>query len=144
MSSMRASDADREKVADRLRQAAGEGRIFAHELEERVAAALRAKTYGELDAVVADLPGPALTARPRSRTRELALHHPALAVAALVAVAIVGTVLAAIAFVASGAWVLFMVMLLILRGGPRRRKRYSHRYRSAGGQVHVRVHRQMR
>jgi hypothetical protein len=56
-SSMLASDADRERVADRLRQAATEGRILAEELEERVSRALRARTYGELDELVADLPG---------------------------------------------------------------------------------------
>ena len=54
---MRASDDDRERVAERLRLATGEGRLLAHELEERLAKALRARTYGELDDVVWDLPG---------------------------------------------------------------------------------------
>ena len=53
---LRASDNDREVVAERLRAAAAEGRIVAEELEERLASALRARTYGELDALVADLP----------------------------------------------------------------------------------------
>src|SRR2546430_963225 len=64
-SRLRASDADREAVAERLRNAAAEGRLLAHELEERVARALRASTYGELDAVVVDLPRAPLA--PRSR-----------------------------------------------------------------------------
>lgn len=55
---MRASDNDREAVAERLRAAAAEGRIVAEELEERLSLALRARTYGELDALVADLPRP--------------------------------------------------------------------------------------
>jgi hypothetical protein len=43
-------------VADRLRDAAGEGRLDPDELEERVAAAYGARTHGELIAVTADLP----------------------------------------------------------------------------------------
>jgi hypothetical protein len=57
----RASDADRELVAERLREAAGEGRLTLDELEERLGQVYRALTYGELDALVADLPaGPGL------------------------------------------------------------------------------------
>ena len=57
--SLRASDADREQVAERLRHAATEGRLHDDELEERLGAALSARTYGELAAVVVDLPAPA-------------------------------------------------------------------------------------
>jgi hypothetical protein len=53
---LRASDADRDRAADRLRVATAEGRLTAEELEERMRAALSARTYGELDALVADLP----------------------------------------------------------------------------------------
>ncbi|HTJ69664.1 MAG TPA: DUF1707 domain-containing protein [Actinospica sp.] len=53
---MRASDTDRERVADRLRTAAGHGRITMDELEERLDAAYAAKTYGELVPLTADLP----------------------------------------------------------------------------------------
>lgn len=56
-SALRASDADRERVADRLRQATAEGRLLAEELEERLGAAFSARTYGQLDAIVSDLPG---------------------------------------------------------------------------------------
>jgi Domain of unknown function (DUF1707) len=52
----RAADADREAVAERLRIAAGEGRIDLAELDERLDQAYAAKTYGQLRAVVADLP----------------------------------------------------------------------------------------
>jgi hypothetical protein len=51
----RAGDADREAVAERLRLAAGEGRIDLAELDERLGLAYAAKTYGELDVLVADL-----------------------------------------------------------------------------------------
>ncbi len=46
--SLRASDADRDAVAERLRQAAIEGRLEPDELEQRLHTALRAKTYGDL------------------------------------------------------------------------------------------------
>lgn len=52
----RASDADREAVADVLRHAAGEGRLTLPELEERLEVTFSAKTYGDLEPVVADLP----------------------------------------------------------------------------------------
>jgi Domain of unknown function (DUF1707) len=53
---LRAADTDREQVAERLRRAAAEGRLLTEELDERLGAALSAKTYGELDAIVSDLP----------------------------------------------------------------------------------------
>lgn len=52
----RAGDADREAVADRLRVAAGDGRIDLAELDERLTQAYAAKTYGQLQVLVADLP----------------------------------------------------------------------------------------
>src|SRR5438045_325217 len=55
-STLRASDADRERIAERLRHATAEGRLLAEELEERLEATFTARTYGELDAVVDDLP----------------------------------------------------------------------------------------
>lgn len=54
---LRASDADRERVADQLREAASDGRLSLSELDERIEALYAAKTYGELEPVVADLPG---------------------------------------------------------------------------------------
>ena len=54
---MRASDVDRDRTTDRLRTAAGEGRLEPQELESRVEAALSARTYGELAEIVRDLPG---------------------------------------------------------------------------------------
>jgi Domain of unknown function (DUF1707) len=52
----RAGDGDREAVAERLRVAAGDGRIDLAELDDRLGRALGAKTYDELDELVADLP----------------------------------------------------------------------------------------
>ncbi|MFE9688518.1 DUF1707 domain-containing protein [Micromonospora sp. NPDC005806] len=56
-SGMRAADADREATAERLRVALEEGRLGLHEYDERLVRAYQAKTYDELDEVVADLPG---------------------------------------------------------------------------------------
>lgn len=54
---LRASDADRDRVADVLRSAAADGRLTLTELEERLDALYAAKTYAELEPVVEDLPG---------------------------------------------------------------------------------------
>ena len=54
-SRMRISDADRQRVADVLRDAAGDGRIDLDELEERLDLTFRAKTYGELVPITLDL-----------------------------------------------------------------------------------------
>ena len=63
VSDLRASDADREKVAERLSRHAAEGRLDHDELEDRVAAAYAAKTEGELALLLRDLP----QERPRVR-----------------------------------------------------------------------------
>jgi hypothetical protein len=55
---MRVSDADREQVAERLREHFAAGRLTSEELDERLATALNAKTVGDLGAVMADLPEP--------------------------------------------------------------------------------------
>jgi len=52
----RAADADREHVAERLRDAAGDGRLTISELEERLEAAFSARTYAELEPLTHDLP----------------------------------------------------------------------------------------
>lgn len=54
---LRASYEDRDEVAEQLRVAAGDGRLTATELDQRLDAALTARTYGELTALTADLPG---------------------------------------------------------------------------------------
>jgi Domain of unknown function (DUF1707)/Cell wall-active antibiotics response 4TMS YvqF len=54
---MRASDADRERVANVVREAAGDGRLSMDELDERLDAVYAAKTYAELEPITHDLPG---------------------------------------------------------------------------------------
>ncbi|MFF4507755.1 DUF1707 domain-containing protein [Streptomyces sp. NPDC001401] len=53
---LRASHADRDRVVDVLRIAAGDGRLTAEELDERLEAALSARTMGELAVLTTDLP----------------------------------------------------------------------------------------
>ncbi len=54
---LRAADADRERVAALLRDAAAEGRLDLGELDERLGQVYAAKTYGELEPLLRDLPG---------------------------------------------------------------------------------------
>jgi Domain of unknown function (DUF1707) len=63
----RASDAEREATADRLRVAAGDGRLDPEELEQRLDAAYSAKTVGDLGALTRDLPAHAPAAAPPER-----------------------------------------------------------------------------
>src|SRR5215510_1547165 len=56
---IRVSDADRDRVTARLQENFAEGRLTQDELDERISAALHAKTFGDLRPLTADLPGPA-------------------------------------------------------------------------------------
>jgi hypothetical protein len=94
---LRASDSDRERVAERLREATAEGRLRTEELEQRLESALSASTYGQLDALVADLPGSRVIA---PRERALSQVRPALTIALSVVLAL--TVVAAVLLAVSG------------------------------------------
>jgi hypothetical protein len=67
---MRASDADRERAASLLREHHAAGRLDAAEFNDRLDQAFAARTMGDLDALLADLPGidlyrlPAASIRP--------------------------------------------------------------------------------
>src|SRR5215469_6991327 len=58
----RASDRERDAVLQRVQQAFAEGRLDDAEFDERMRATLAAKTNGELDALLTDLPAPATAA----------------------------------------------------------------------------------
>ncbi len=67
---LRASHEDRDRVVEILRVAAGDGRLTADELDERLEAALTARTVGELAALTSDLPAagaPAAVAVPEPK-----------------------------------------------------------------------------
>ena len=55
-SELRASHEDRDRVVELLRVSAGDGRLTAEELDDRLELAMTARTYGELARLVADLP----------------------------------------------------------------------------------------
>jgi hypothetical protein len=61
---LRASDAERERTADVLRQAAAEGRLEVDELEERLHTAYAARTHKELERLTADVVAPGATGQP--------------------------------------------------------------------------------
>ena len=132
-SSLRASDADRDRVADRLRDAAAEGRLLANELEDRLATALRARTYGELDEVVDDLPGGPSVAVVQKRPSglQIAMHHPFAAATILVvcAVAVTAVLMTLVTVAVSGAWLIPVLLFFGLRGGGPK----GGRGRSRGG-----------
>jgi hypothetical protein len=73
---LRASDADRERIAETLREAAGDGRLTMDELDERLDAVYAAKTYAELAPITHDLPdngapyAPAPTRAPAGPVRQ--------------------------------------------------------------------------
>ena len=122
---LRASDADREAVTERLRAAAVEGRLEAWELEERVGRALSARTYGELDRLLRDLPAG------RRRSSGVALTAFGLTVRLIVLFVVVSAVIVAAALSAAW-WLLCALVWLTLRGGRASRPRRTiHRHRPA-------------
>ena len=69
---MRAGDADRQAVADRLKTALDEGRLNLNEYDERLQKTYAAKTYADLDGLLDDLPGVA----PPQRSQVAAYQAP--------------------------------------------------------------------
>jgi hypothetical protein len=141
---LRASDAERERVAVFLRDQAAIGRLTHEELEERVAAAYRAVTVGDLERLIADLPRarpPAPRPRRRPSRALVPLGFAALLVVAaptaLLVVAAVGLALgvAALAMVfalgmALGPFILvaLLIVAMLRRRRPPRRMRWDPRY----------------
>jgi hypothetical protein len=115
-STLRASDEDRDRIADRLRDAATEGRLLTEELEERLGAAFSAPTYGELDAVVSDLPASRETGRPRAPLWVKATLALAVAVALVAVLAVVALIFIGLA----GAWLLWVILAWACFGRGRR------------------------
>lgn len=80
---MRAADADRDRVVGLLTTAYGEGRLTKDEYDDRVEGALAARTYGELDQLVSDLPAGSATLLPASARPVRVARTNGLAVASL-------------------------------------------------------------
>jgi hypothetical protein len=88
-SAMRAASADRERTVDVLKAGFTEGRLTQDEYTDRVGRAYAARTYGELNALIADLPAGAVPLPPGDRAGSMrAYQAPAntnsLAIAAMV------------------------------------------------------------
>ena len=124
---LKASDADREQIAERLRKATAEGRLLAEELEERLEATFAARTYGELDAVVADLPGVPVRRRERPRSPVLTPVH--VVALFLLAPVIISLMLAVAVIVATlfSAWGLLLIVGWFVFGHGRRHYWGSYR-----------------
>jgi Domain of unknown function (DUF1707) len=101
---LRASDADRWQVAEALREHTSVGRLTVDELEARLDRALAARTLGELDALVRDLPGGRLPQQPRQIARR------GIPVGWLLAL---GLVLAALYFVPATFWVVLALSIAL-------------------------------
>jgi len=55
---LRAADVDRSYVAEILKKAVDEGRLSLHEYDDRLQKTYTARTYGDLDKIILDLPRP--------------------------------------------------------------------------------------
>ena len=95
--SLRASDADRERVAVSLRNHAVAGRLTTEELDARTGRAFAARTLGELDALLGDLPRERRRGSTPARAVALLLAEGALYVA-------LGLIIVTIAFLWALAW----------------------------------------
>jgi hypothetical protein len=137
-SHLRASDADRERVAKFLREQHSVGRLNHDELEERVDRAYRAVTMGDLDRLIADLPHPsrrpaprAMPVRRRSGARALvpvglaallAFSAPTVAMVLFAVVAALGVAAIAVVFALGVALGPFLVVAVLLVLALRRRR----------------------
>ena len=137
---MRVSDAERERVAAFLREQALEGRLDHDELEERLGGAYRAKTAGELEDLIEDLPhrrvpaAAAMRRQPARRPGPLFVVALALLGACVVPTLVAGGAAVALALLVVAAAVVFalgflfgpfiLIGLLIAQAARRRRPRH--------------------
>lgn len=85
-SMMRISDADRQRVADVLRDAAGDGRLDLEELDERLELTWQAKTYADLVPITVDLHATGPVPAPAGPVRRTPAGVPAVGHASSVAI----------------------------------------------------------
>ena len=134
--SIRVSDADRDRVTAQLRDHFAAGRITPGELDERLSAALNAKTFGDLRPIMADLPGPVpaplgaapppLRATPAWAARRRPPFPPLILLALLAALLIPGTgwLLATFVNVILLLWLMTFVAGAVAFGRPQRRRHH--------------------
>ena len=118
---LRASDADREATANRLRQHHIEGRLDQDEFQARLDSCFAAKTVGELADVTRDLP--AARAPRRSGTRTNFGLFGGLRMIPIVPIILAIVAIHLVVAVVSGLWILipvfFLARLAIFRRGFR-------------------------
>jgi DUF1707 SHOCT-like domain len=130
--SIRVSDADRDRVTAQLRDHFAAGRITPGELDERLSAALNAKTFADLRRIMADLPGPVpalpraapppLRATPAWAVRRRHPPFPPLILLALLAALLIpGGLLAAFVNVILLFWLMTFIVGAFAFGRSRRR-----------------------
>jgi Domain of unknown function (DUF1707) len=137
--SIRVSDADRDRVTAQLRDHFAAGRITSVELDERLSAALNAKTFGDLRRIMADLPGPVpvplgaapppLRATPAWAVRRRPPFPPLILLVLLAALLIpggVGWLLAAFVNVILLFWLMTFVVGAFAFGRSQRRRHHHH------------------
>jgi hypothetical protein len=112
---IRASDADRERVAALLRDHAAAGRLEPAELEDRLERTYAARYGDDLRAVLAELP-PEPAPRPRPQ-------HPASGLPPFAPLAAIG-VLVAVAALTGAWWLMWLIWPILVVLGPRRHYRY--------------------
>ncbi|GAA3387405.1 DUF1707 domain-containing protein [Cryptosporangium minutisporangium] len=136
---VRASDGDRQRVADLLRQHTTDGRLTIEEYDQRVDAAYAARTVADLRPLLADLPVPLDEVLPLHNPSAAVAHPSAAAVArrrdesdrlvgvalVVIAVLLVGTALAAASRGVFAFWPLLLIGIFLFggRGGGHRHHR---------------------
>jgi len=112
---LRASDADRERVAELLRDHCADGRVSFDELDERLERVYAARTYGDLDGPLADLPRTGMTAPsaplPAPRHAHSGRAVGAIAVWTLAAMLLVPAVFAVVGALAMAAFAMALTVL---------------------------------
>ena len=116
---MRTSEAERQRVADFLRDCCGEGRLSPEELDQRLEALWAGRTVADLEQVVVDLPGgenflPALWPRAEPPSRRRSWSRAALALVALGAAALTTAWLPAMLVWVSMAVILSVVVTAVV------------------------------
>jgi hypothetical protein len=110
---LRASDAERERTATLLREHTAAGRLTTDELADRLDAAYAARTVGELDALVADLPPAGAPApKPAKRPEHDRLLH-------IVGLAVLASAICVAVWLATGADGSFWPKWVLLASGIR-------------------------
>jgi Flp pilus assembly protein TadB len=117
---LRAGDADRERIADRLRTSHAEGRIDLSEFQQRLERCYEAKTLGELRELVSDLPRP----EQQPQRRSVGWSRPWWALASLAPIVIALIVISAATGHDHASWLWIPAAFLVWRMVWWRRRRW--------------------